>query len=693
MTHSHPRPFTKHSQIVKGGMDKSGTFENRALDATTTASFTNLEKNNSPTCQTSPTAPAHRLHQRPPPLAFTVPPPLEQGVLSDDDNIGNRAKGSPPMLETDSLEYLQNVNHSPQENCAEEYVGATTAAQNRSSSHPPTPLDLRGGTSPLFFVRENTADPNLDGLAFDEGTNTFEPLPRMPNPPRELLRGPPFPDIFAFPSKFVEGGYVTLRTTSAKRTPPHISSESDRLAINGAQLHEMSSWASTEPPVIYETRWRIPFLGASLVRRKLIEGIGATTLSSWWFAGDEDSVEFYSDSTPQPTRSPRQHNETIVEMEQLKCVTPSSSNEKPIFVRDKTNPPEDVYSLKGSAQSASLVPVGRPRRRVFTVAMGPHTGYLTVTVIMVTTPVVLYMAFALQEQPSSSVFRVLHVIEGVVVVLMMWSLWKSSTSNPGIVPRGEPLQDEDPTPKAIRVCCDTGIPVEEGSSQDALAAGTAERRWCFICNVYRPLRSSHCEFCNVCVDRRDHHCPWTGTCVGRNNYPYFFLFILSTTVAALLGIILCSASFYLRVERIRSAVAVSNSTEDKGGDAAPSQWSLLDDAAAESYDVEFVVLLICCCAFFVVGSLVVYHMGLIVNNTTTREDLRNEFVQSRASATAPPCLPSCCLPLLNCVCRQLRGSYVGTENASPYDKGSAWGNICDVLFSPNGSGSGDVSLR
>lgn len=51
-----------------------------------------------------------------------------------------------------------------------------------------------------------------------------------------------------------------------------------------------------------------------------------------------------------------------------------------------------------------------------------------------------------------------------------------------------------------------------------------DKFFCKYCNIYAPLRASHCHNCNKCILRRDHHCPWTNICIGRDNHLYFFGF-------------------------------------------------------------------------------------------------------------------------------------------------------------------------
>ena len=55
-------------------------------------------------------------------------------------------------------------------------------------------------------------------------------------------------------------------------------------------------------------------------------------------------------------------------------------------------------------------------------------------------------------------------------------------------------------------------------------------KFCETCNIFRPLRPSHCHDCNICVLNFDHHCLWLGTCIGKRNYTLFFHFVFITMV-------------------------------------------------------------------------------------------------------------------------------------------------------------------
>lgn len=50
---------------------------------------------------------------------------------------------------------------------------------------------------------------------------------------------------------------------------------------------------------------------------------------------------------------------------------------------------------------------------------------------------------------------------------------------------------------------------------------TKRRRYCKMCNVWKPDRTHHCSLCNRCILNMDHHCPWINNCVGFYNRKFF----------------------------------------------------------------------------------------------------------------------------------------------------------------------------
>merc|ERR1719157_128090 len=55
---------------------------------------------------------------------------------------------------------------------------------------------------------------------------------------------------------------------------------------------------------------------------------------------------------------------------------------------------------------------------------------------------------------------------------------------------------------------------------------TKRRRYCKMCNVWKPDRTHHCSICNRCILNMDHHCPWINNCVGFYNRKFFIQLLL-----------------------------------------------------------------------------------------------------------------------------------------------------------------------
>ena len=56
------------------------------------------------------------------------------------------------------------------------------------------------------------------------------------------------------------------------------------------------------------------------------------------------------------------------------------------------------------------------------------------------------------------------------------------------------------------------------------------KRYCLICNAFKPERSHHCSVCNKCVLNMDHHCPWVDNCIGFYNRKHFMQLLIFVVI-------------------------------------------------------------------------------------------------------------------------------------------------------------------
>jgi len=70
------------------------------------------------------------------------------------------------------------------------------------------------------------------------------------------------------------------------------------------------------------------------------------------------------------------------------------------------------------------------------------------------------------------------------------------------------------------------------------------RRYCLMCNVFKPERCHHCSACNRCVLNMDHHCPWVNNCVGFWNRKYFLLLLIYVLIMTYFTFFSMAYEFY-----------------------------------------------------------------------------------------------------------------------------------------------------
>jgi hypothetical protein len=164
------------------------------------------------------------------------------------------------------------------------------------------------------------------------------------------------------------------------------------------------------------------------------------------------------------------------------------------------------------------------------------------------------------------------------LLMMLWSLLVTMNTHPGEIPLywGFYIGDED----------------------------YKRKRYCLICNAFKPERSHHCSVCNICVLNMDHHCPWVANCIGFYNRKYFMQLLFY----------LCLLAIYMFISM------------------APEVFSILMDIYKQRfrYDHKFragsilVGYGVVVTLSFLITLFFKFHVNLVLNNSTTIESLDKE---------------------------------------------------------------------
>jgi len=131
---------------------------------------------------------------------------------------------------------------------------------------------------------------------------------------------------------------------------------------------------------------------------------------------------------------------------------------------------------------------------------------------------------------------------------------------------------------------------------------TKRRRYCKMCNVWKPDRSHHCSICNRCILNMDHHCPWINNCVGFYNRKFFMQLLFYVYLSVSVVVSTSIPIFYQRAMIILD-------------DTSKLDWSY--PIMTTSYLLA--VMLLCTLTNFIK-----FHVKLVLENYTTIENLERE---------------------------------------------------------------------
>jgi palmitoyltransferase len=128
------------------------------------------------------------------------------------------------------------------------------------------------------------------------------------------------------------------------------------------------------------------------------------------------------------------------------------------------------------------------------------------------------------------------------------------------------------------------------------------KRYCLMCNVFKPDRCHHCSVCNKCILNMDHHCPWINNCIGFFNRKFFIqmLFYINVT---LIFINITNGKFVYDI--IRKMI---NNRINVKKDLTENIYFLV------LYFMDFLLM-------FFLGSFFKFHLKLVLENKTTIETI------------------------------------------------------------------------
>lgn len=267
----------------------------------------------------------------------------------------------------------------------------------------------------------------------------------------------------------------------------------------------------------------------------------------------------------------------------------------------------------------------------------PNSGVFYFTVVLITGTSGLFFAF---DCPflAERITPAIPIIGGILFVFTMSSLFRTSFSDPGIIPRAS--QDEAAyIEKQIEVPNSLNSPTYRPPprTKEVFVKGqTVKLKYCFTCKIFRPPRASHCSLCDNCVDRFDHHCPWVGNCVGKRNYRFFYMFIVSLAFLAVF-IFSCTTTHIVLLFK----------DEDQ----------FLDIVKKTPFSV--IIAVICFCSVWSVIGLAGFHTYLTTSDQTTNEDIKGSFTSKGGQqAINPYSQGNICLNCFHILCGPITPSLI-----------------------------------
>ena len=222
-----------------------------------------------------------------------------------------------------------------------------------------------------------------------------------------------------------------------------------------------------------------------------------------------------------------------------------------------------------------LVPTGKEKKKE-----KKYYGKLLILIIFIVLSIEYYayvfeVMLNVMTQKNFKLILTLLIIFHILILLLLMAFISTMMTNPGEIPLywGFYIGDDD----------------------------YKRKRYCLICNAFKPERSHHCSVCNICVLNMDHHCPWVDNCIGFYNRKFFMQLLLFVVILTI----------YVDISEIFFIFDMS--------------MRLFKKHIKYSEIFHIGLAVICYIAVFIFSIIITmffkFHVKLVLNNSTTIESL------------------------------------------------------------------------
>jgi hypothetical protein len=145
----------------------------------------------------------------------------------------------------------------------------------------------------------------------------------------------------------------------------------------------------------------------------------------------------------------------------------------------------------------------------------------------------VYIPFLRLQQNDRNVLNpfntiVLLCIHALLLLMVGWSYLRVRLTNPGNIPRPHNLTvNELHALESGNLHMDLiDGPKQLASKQIIVCEPSGVPKYCPTCQIYKPMRTSHCRETGRCVAKFDHYCPLLSSAIGAGNYKYYIHFLV-----------------------------------------------------------------------------------------------------------------------------------------------------------------------